>query len=86
MQSFSASLGELIDALDPERDAAAVATLKRCRRFEDLDALAGEGGWLNPQGTQPRLRLVKHGSGTFLVLAYEDGWGTTLGKAEFWRR
>lgn len=80
--SFAESLKTLLDAVDhPD----AVAALKRCRSPADLDRLAQSGGWLTPQGIQPRVRLVKHGSGTFLLLAYDEGWGTTLAKADFWR-
>ena len=86
MQSFQDSLKTLIAALDPAVQGAAIEALKKCRRFEDLDRLAADGGWLNPQGTKPRLRLVKHGSGTFLILSYDEGWGTTLVQADFWRR
>ncbi len=82
---FAASLQTLIDGLDPVAHADGVAALRKCRRFDDLDALAASGGWISPQGRNPRLRLVKHGSGTFLVLAYDEGWGTTLVQADFWR-
>lgn len=86
MQSFQDSMKTLIAALDPAVQGTAIEALKRCRRFEDVDALSQNGGWLNSQGTKPRLRLVKHGSGTFLILSYDEGWGTTLVQSEFWRR
>jgi len=86
MRSFKESIDTLLAVLDPAVQGSAIETLKKCRRFEDVDALAQNGGWLNPQGTKPRLRLVKHGSGTFLILSYDEGWGTTLVQSEFWRR
>ena len=53
--------------------------------MDDLEDLARDG-WLTPGSTDPRLKLVKHGSGTYLILSYKDGWGTTLVQADFWRR
>jgi hypothetical protein len=81
---FRRSLAKLIAGLDPARHAAEIKMLKRCRKIEDLDALGNE--WLTPGSRDPRLRLVKHHSGTFLVLEFKDGWGTTLSQADFWRR
>lgn len=86
MARFADALDTLIEGLDPEQHAAEIQRLRRCRSVKDLDALAEESrGFLTPQGEKVRLRLVKHGTGTFLVLAYEEGWGTTLSQAPFSR-
>lgn len=84
--NFRKQLDVLIDCIEGPDHHGAIAKLRRCRRVRDLDALASDDlGWLEPSGRNPRLRLVKHGSGTFLILSYDDGWGTTLGQAGFSR-
>lgn len=82
MSSFAMSLKTLIGGLDPDRHAVAVRALRRCRGVADLEQLASDNsGWISE--SEPRLRLVKHGSGTFLILEYDNGWGTTLVQAPF---
>ncbi len=76
----------LLEALNAPEHTDAVAKLKRCRRVSDLERIAKTDlGWLQPPDRDPRLRLVKHNTGTFLVLSYADGWGTTLVQANFRR-
>lgn len=70
-------LAKLIAGLDPSRHAAERARLGGCRTLADLERLAVDG-WLTTATTGERLRLVRHGSGTFLVVAYDDGWTRTL--------
>jgi hypothetical protein len=70
-------LAKLLAPLDPVRHARERDRLQRARSLADLDALAREG-WLTPQGENPRLKLVRHGSGTFLVVSYDDGWSSTV--------
>ena len=68
----------LVEPLDPVAHHQAVHTLQRVRRADDLHALAGR--WLT-DGPGKRLKLVKHGVGTFLVVEYDDGWTTRLSMA-----
>ncbi|MCO4746840.1 MAG: hypothetical protein KC912_18735 [Proteobacteria bacterium] len=81
---FRRSLDTLIAGLDPEKHRVEIKTLKRCRTLEQLDALGNQ--WLTPGSRDPRLKLIKHHTGTFLVLEFVDGWGTTMSQADFWRR
>ena len=84
---FRSDLAKLVGGLDPARHAVEIDKLTRCRRVEDLQWLAeNNGGWRtdNPRGK--RLKLVRHGSGTYLVVQYDDGWSTTLSQAPFRRR
>ena len=67
----------LCGGLDPKAHASEIARLRGCRSLADLEALAREG-WLTAATTGVRLRLVRHGSGTFLVVSYDDGWTKTL--------
>jgi len=84
--SFAAQLAVLLNALDQPEQADGKARLARCRSVRDLDRIAETDlGWLQPASSDPRLRLVKHNSGTFLVLSYADGWGTTLVQQGFRR-
>lgn len=87
MAGFRDGMDGLVGALDPTRHDVEIKALRRCRSVADLDALAATGGgWLTSSEHKVRLRLVKHGSGTFLVLSYDDGWGTTLVTQPFERR
>ena len=81
--TFRRSLDQLLAGLDAQKHAGEIKTLKRCRNLQALDALANQ--WLTPGSRDPRLKLVKHHTGTFLVLEFVDGWGTTLSQANFWR-
>ena len=76
-------LRALSEPLDPVRHAQALATLRRIRRPADLDARAGGG---LTDGPGKRLKLVKHGVGTFMVVEYDDGWTTRLSMAALQRR
>ncbi len=83
---FKDSLAALIAPLDADAHPEAVRRLSRCRRVADLERMAAEDlGWLESAKADPRYRLVKHNSGTFLVLSYDDGWGTTLVQQPFFR-
>jgi hypothetical protein len=75
--SFAERVAALTAPLDPGKHAAELAKLRACRGLPDLDALARDG-WLTPPGPRIRLKLVRHGSGTFLVVSYEDGWSKTV--------
>lgn len=75
--SFADRLAALCAPLDPVKHAAELARLRACRGLPDLDAIARDG-WLTAPGPKVRLKLVRHGSGTFLVVSYEDGWSKTL--------
>ncbi|MCA9490376.1 MAG: hypothetical protein KC621_10640 [Myxococcales bacterium] len=77
MKSFPERLAALIAPLDPVAHAAEIERLRAARGLPDLDALARDG-WLTPEGRRIRLKLVRHGSGTFLVVQYDQGWSKTL--------
>lgn len=77
MASFSDRIAALCAPLDPVRHGAELARLRACRALTDLDAVARDG-WLTPATQKVRLKLVRHGSGTFLVVSYEDGWSKTI--------
>ena len=79
---FQADLDALIRPLDPDRHAQAIAALRRCRSVRDMERLAADG-WLMPASERKRLKLVRHGSGAFLVVEYEDGWSTRKALQEF---
>lgn len=79
MAPFDRRLAELLAGLDPAAHAAEIARRRACRALADLDALAVTG-WLTPEGARKRVRLVRHGSGTFLLVEYEDGWTKTLSR------
>ncbi|MCB9668131.1 MAG: hypothetical protein H6736_21555 [Alphaproteobacteria bacterium] len=84
---FSSDLATLCAKLDPVRHAGELKKLQSCRRVEDLEWLAeNEGGWLSEPRRGPRLKLVRHGTGTFLVVQYDDGWSTTISQAPFRKR
>lgn len=85
--AFASDLSQLIAPLDPETQEDELRKLQSCRRLEDLEWLAAnDGGWLSPRRRDPRLKLVRHGTGTFLVVQYDDGWSKTVSQAPFRRR
>jgi hypothetical protein len=82
--SFRSDLAKLIGGLDPSAHAHEIDTLQRCRRLDDLQMLAdSNGGWISKGTRDPRIKLVKHGSGTFLLVQYDQGWSKTLSQAPF---
>ena len=88
MSDFSNRLDQLVQPLDAEKHAFEIARLKKCRSATDLDRVAKDGGgWLTPGTKDPRLKLVKHGTGTFIVVNYVDGWSSRLSMVDFpgWR-
>jgi len=86
MSSFTRGLDALVAQLDPEAHADEIQVLRRCRSLRDLDRVADAGGWLTGPGPPERLKLIKHRSGTYLVVRYEEGWSTRLAIQEFARR
>lgn len=82
MSSFQFNLDKLTDGLDPARHATEIDKLRRARSVDDLAALARHG-WLTPGTKDPRLKLIRHGSGTYLVVEYVDGWSKTICQAPF---
>lgn len=83
MADFRFHLNALIDGLDPAMHRVEIDTLGRCRSVRDLEKIAADGGWLTPGSRDPRIKLVRHMSGTFLVVRYEDGWTTRLAMEPF---
>ncbi|NCG18112.1 MAG: hypothetical protein GWP91_03760 [Rhodobacterales bacterium] len=84
MSTFFFHLDVLMDALEPIKHHAERAALRRCRSVNDLSNLATTGGgWLTPGTLDPRLKLVKHGSGTYLIVSYQDGWTTRVAMEPF---
>lgn len=83
MADFQRHLDALVAPLDPARHAAEIARLRACRTLADLEAIVGRGGWIGDKPRDPRLKLVKHGSGTWLVVEYKDGWSTRLSMEPF---
>ena len=84
MASFHSDLQKLISGLDPTKHATEIDKLNRCRRLNDLQMLAdSNGGWISDRPRDPRIKLVKHGSGTFLLVQYDQGWSKTLSQAPF---
>lgn len=83
MSSFDSGIATLVAGMDPARHTAEIAKLQGCRSVHELDHIVGQGGWLSAAGQRKRLKLVKHGSGTFLVVEYEDGWSTRVSQAPF---
>ena len=75
--SFSADLAALVHQIDAERWPDEVQRLRGVRSLRELEALA-QHGWISTGARDPRLKLVRHGSGTFLVVKYEDGWSTRV--------
>lgn len=81
---FSRDLKTLVAGLDADQFAEELKLLSSCRQVADLEWLAdNNGGWLTKGRRNPKIKLVKHGTGTFLVVKYDDGWSTTLSKAPF---
>jgi len=66
---------ELSQGLDDPAYASASRAIRRCRTRADLDALVDT--WLTPPSDQ-RLKLIRHGVGTYMVVRYEDGWTSRL--------
>lgn len=83
MSSFQQSLAALIEPLDPTIHAVEIGRLRQCRTLNDLAGLAGGDGWLTLAAQKKRLKLVKHGSGTYLVVEYEDGWSKRMSMSLF---
>ena len=83
MANFTFHLTHLIDPMDPQKYPTEIRRLKQCRSVADLYALAASGGWLTPGTRDPRLKLVRHNSGTYLVVLYEDGWTTRISMEPF---
>jgi hypothetical protein len=79
---FKALLAKLVAGVDATRHGPEIARLTACRSKRDLDALAA-GGWLSSNPQEPRLKLVKHGTGTFIVVQYVNGWSSRLGSENF---
>ena len=82
MSSFQFNLDQLLEPLSASRHAHEIRTLQRCRSVDDLANLAHQG-WLTPGTSDPRLKLVRHGSGTYLIVEYVDGWSKTVSQAPF---
>lgn len=81
---FHRDLKTLCDGLDPAAFAEELKLLSSCRGLADLQWLADNNdGWLTKNRRNPKVKLVKHGTGTFLVVKYDDGWSSTLSKAPF---
>ena len=83
MAQFDFHLTRLIETLDAQTWSREVATLQRCRTVDDLRRIVDGGGWLTAGSRDPRLKLVRHLSGTYLVVKYDDGWTTTMGMEPF---
>lgn len=75
--TFHERLHALIRPLDPTAHAAEIKRLQSAKNLGDLEAIARDG-WITPGTRDPRLKLVRHGSGTFLVIEYNDGWSKTM--------
>jgi hypothetical protein len=75
--AFAADLADLVRQIDAGRWPDEVARLQRVRSLAELESMARDG-WLSTGTRDPRLKLVRHGSGTFLVVKYEDGWSTRV--------
>ncbi len=75
--SFSADLSALVGQIDARTWPDEVLRLRSVRSLRDLEALA-QHGWISTGTRDPRLKLVRHGSGTFLVVKYLDGWSTRV--------
>jgi hypothetical protein len=81
---FAERLHKLVEPLDPARHGVEIGRLQGCKSLQDLERIATHGGgWLNQEAREPRLKLVKHASGTYLVVQYEDGWSTRLAMQDF---
>lgn len=74
---FASDLAELVRQIDSTRWPDEVKRLKAVRSLRELESMA-LNGWISTTPRDPRLKLVRHGSGTFLVVKYEDGWSTRV--------
>jgi len=74
---FAADLEALVGQIDAGKWPDEVQLLKRVRSLPELEQMA-QHGWLSKGSRDPRLKLVRHSSGTFLVVQYVDGWSTRL--------
>lgn len=83
MADFRFHLQALTSPLDPVKHGREIAKLETCRSVRDLEAMVKAGGWLTPGERDPRLKLVRHASGTYLVVLYQDGWTTRLAMEGF---
>lgn len=82
--SFKDGMAALLKEMDPIKHFVEIARLKTARSHADLVAMSSDnGGWLNSYAAEPRLKLVKHAQGTFLVVSYKDGWSTRVSMADF---
>jgi hypothetical protein len=75
VKTFPERLAALVGPLDPTKHAVEIGVLRACRSLAELEAKVG---WLTPEGRPVRLKLVRHGSGTLLVVSYDQGWSSTL--------
>ena len=75
--TFQERLHALTRPLDPVKHNVEIKRLETAKKLADLEAIAREG-WITPGTKDPRLKLVRHGSGTFLVIEYNDGWSKTM--------
>jgi hypothetical protein len=83
---FKRAIEALVAQMDPVAHEAEIRRLRTCRSIRDLDDIAASpGGWLAERPQDPRLRLVKHGVQTFIVVKYEDGWTSRVGMQDFVR-
>ncbi len=81
--NFDFALSKLLEPIDRAAYGPEAIELERCRNTDDLMRIASRG-WLSPASKEPRLKLVKHGSGTFLVVAYDHtGWSTRISMQAF---
>ncbi len=70
-------------ALNSDRHAHEIGVLKSLRTVSDLDTLMKRGGWLGPESTGPRLKLIRHHRSTWILVEYVDGWSTRIAQAEW---
>ena len=75
--AFATDLHALLTQLDANAWPTEYQRLRAVRSLAELEQLAAHG-WLSNNPKDPRLKLVRHGSGTFLVVKYIDGWSTRL--------
>lgn len=83
MADFTFHLRALIEGLDASKHRVEIETLSGCRSVRDLERIVDRGGWLTPGSRDPRIKLIRHMSGTYLVVRYEDGWTTRLAMEPF---
>ncbi|MEM6930790.1 MAG: hypothetical protein AAF602_27900 [Myxococcota bacterium] len=81
--AFDRALQTLIDGLNPALHQPDIDRLRACRSIADLDAIVDDGGWLGPGEGKKRRKVVRHGSGTYLLVEYDDGWSSRLAQAAF---